>query len=79
MLNRTEHPLGRFIAAAGLAIACGAGIAAANPPSLPVALYELVVISGGEAYVTDYGLTLSDCVGLWDDYPVTVGLECNPA
>jgi len=79
MRYRTHSELTRFTVAAGLALACGVGLAAALPMPATDRLYELVIVAAdGNAYVADYGLTLSDCVGRWDGFPPVVGLECNP-
>ena len=45
----------------------------------PVETFELVATSAesGDSYVLDYDLTISDCVGAWDDYPAELALSCE--
>ena len=72
MVYRTERETARFIMAAGFAASCGVALAAALPlpESVTDPRYELVLIdAAGESYVVDYGLSLTDCVNRWPDFP----------
>lgn len=80
MLYRTHAEKTRFIMAAGLALSCGVGLAAALPlpESVTDPRYELVLIdAAGDAFVVDYDLTMADCKGRWRDFP-GFALECSP-
>lgn len=79
----THSERSRIVMGAGMIAAAGiglvAGMAAPLPQGQPARLYELAVYTvPGETHIADYNLTFSDCVGRWNEYPASVGLECNP-
>lgn len=43
-------------------------------PSYSLSLRDL----SGREWIVETGQTLYECLALWDDFPVEVGLSCSP-
>ena len=78
---RTERERSRLVMAAGIVAAAGIGFGLAFalpvPESLTEPAFQLEIQAAGHVYIADYGMTLSDCLARWDDFPPNVSIGCQ--